>query len=332
MKIIKSISDIEKLAGMEKDCVLTIGNFDGVHIGHKQIITRAKRIADERKTVLIMLTFEPHPLAVLHPKHAPGVLTPIPMKKHLLEKLGVDWRLALKSSREFLSLTAEDFLNRFLVENTRPAVVVEGDDFNFGADRGGSIETLKKMASQKTFEVVVVDSQNITLGTGQTVRVSSTLIRYMLSNGHVADASLALGRFYRLIGKIIPGRGIGKKLGFPTLNMMQPKQVIPDEGVYAGLVNLGDSEYKVCVDNQRISAVFSIGQAETYGRDNPLAIEAHLLTGTDAGLTGQWMALDFVKQIRKQEKFESEKDLARQIEKDCLKAKQILDDMEFGHE
>jgi len=236
MRTIETISGLKQVL---KGCVLTIGNFDGVHMGHQEIVTVAKKIAREKGTELTAMTFEPHPVAALYPERAPGVLTPLALKKHVLARCGVDVLVVLKGDRELLSLSPEDFVSRFLVENIQPSVVVEGSDFNFGAARGGSIETLGKFGAEQGFGVWVIDPRKAKLSTGQTVRVSSTMIRYMLESGHVADAGAALGRPYRLVGEIIPGRGVGKKLGFPTLNMKKPRQVIPAEGVYAGFVKVG---------------------------------------------------------------------------------------------
>jgi riboflavin kinase/FMN adenylyltransferase len=207
MKIIETISELSKAA---EGCVLTIGNFDGVHIGHREILAAAGQAASARATELVVMTFEPHPVAVLHPEKAPGVLTPLAIKKHLLAECGVDSLIVLEDSRELLSLSPEDFVGRFLVENIRPSIVVEGDDFNFGAGRAGGIDTLQKLGAEKGFRVSVVGARKIELSTGQIVRVSSTMVRLMLESGHVADAAAALGRPYRLIERIIPGRGIGK--------------------------------------------------------------------------------------------------------------------------
>jgi len=156
------------------------------------------------------------------------------------------------------------------------------------------------------------------------VRVSSTMIRYMLRSGNVADAAILLGRPYKLIGKIIPGKGKGKELGFPTLNMQKPEQIIPAEGVYAGFVEVADSEEKVCTEKTKIPAVFSIGQARTFGDEHPLLIEAHLLIKNANKTIGKWLAMDFVRFIRSQHKFASVQELSAQIAKDCEKAKKIL--------
>jgi len=321
MKIVETISAL----GQATDgCVLTIGNFDGVHLGHREIIAAGRQVAREKGTELVAMTFEPHPVAVLYPERAPGVLTPLEMKKHWLAQSGVDLLIVLNGDPELLSLSPNDFASRFLVENIRPSVVVEGSDFNFGADRAGNIETLQTLGSSKGFEVCVVEPKKIKLSTGQSVRVSSTMIRYMLESGHVADAATALGRPYRLLEEIIPGRGIGRKLGFPTLNMKRPGQVIPAEGVYAGFVRVGDSEQDVLSCDQTVGAAYSIGQARTYGDDFPLLIEAHLLNTHVDAVVGKYMAMDFVERVRAQHKFKTPEELSKQIAGDCAVAKEML--------
>jgi len=322
MEKLRTISDLE---AVRKGCVLTIGNFDGVHIGHQEIICVARELADERQTDVVLMTFEPHPLAVLHPDKAPGILTPISLKKQLLIELGADVRLLLDATPQTLSLTPEQFVSRFVTETLRPCAVVEGEDFNFGAARAGNVQILRQMGDESGFEVVVAPARKIEIPDGQTLRVSSTMVRYMLGSGRVADAAMALGRAYRLIGQICSGRGIGRKLGFPTLNMTIPDQLVPGEGVYAGYVQLGMVEEDVARPQERIGAIFSIGQARTFGDEHPLLIEAHLLVSGDTDLTGKWMAMDFVGFIRPQHKFTSPEVLSKQIAKDCRKAANILD-------
>lgn len=321
MKVVRTASDI---GDIEKGCVLTIGNFDGVHIGHQQILLRARQIADERKKPLVVMTFEPHPVAVLHPENSPAVLTPLELKGALLAELGVDYLYVLADSRDFLSISPAEFVERFMAGAIKPAVVVEGEDFNFGSGRAGDIHTLDNLGRRNGFEVVVVEARTAMLSIGKSVRISSTLIRNMLIEGKIADVSAALGRPYRLLGVIVPGKGKGKKLGFPTLNLRTENQIIPAEGVYAGLVEIGDSRQDVCRIGDRMPAAFSIGTSQTYGGSNPLLIEAHLLRKEAGDLYGKWMAMDFIEYIRPQHKFESEKRLAEQIGKDCDEAEEIL--------
>jgi len=321
MKIIQTISQFQHIP---KGCVLTIGNFDGVHVGHQEILAVARETAETNDTELIAMVFHPHPVAILHPEMAPGVLSPLDIKKYLLADCGVDKVIVLRTNRKLLDLSPEVFVERFLVEHIKPSVVVEGDDFNFGAGRTGNIDTLKKLITEKGFEVYVIEPKNIKLSTGQTVRVSSTMIRYMLEGGHVADAAIALGRPYRIAERIIPGRGVGIKLGFPTLNMKKPKQVIPSEGVYAGFVKTGEIMDDALKSKKKIPAVYSIGQARTYGDDFPLLIEAHLLIKDVGDLIGHYMSMDFIERIRNQHKFKSPEDLSKQIAKDCYQTRKIL--------
>jgi len=160
--------------------------------------------------------------------------------------------------------------------------------------------------------------------TSQVLRVSSTIVRFMLEGGHVAEAAAALSRPYRLIGPIVSGWGRGRKLGFPTLNLRTPRQIVPAEGVYAGFVETAGSEQDLMCERKRVPAVFSIGQARTFGDEHPLLIEAHLLIGAVGDMTGRWMAMDFVERIRSQHKFGSPEELVAQIAKDCKEARAIL--------
>ena len=321
MKVIETISDIGKI---KTGCVLTIGNFDGVHLGHQKILAAAKVMAKEKTAQFIAMTFEPHPVAILHPEKAPGVLTPLELKKYLLQKSGVDCLIVLKGGPELLNLTAAEFVDRFLVQNIRPGVVVEGEDFNFGQGRSGNIHTLYTLGQEKGFHVRIVQACQAKLSIGPSVRVSSTIIRNLLEAGKVSDAAVALGRPYRLIGPVIAGRGKGKRLGFPTANLKPARQIIPAEAVYAGTVQIADNIKQLLQREEDIPAVFSIGTTTTYGPDQPLLIEAHLLADDVGDLIGKFMAMDFIKRIRNQQKFNTEKQLAEQIENDCKIAKEIL--------
>jgi riboflavin kinase / FMN adenylyltransferase len=327
MRILKQRSEFGQV---RQGCVLTIGNFDGVHLGHQEIFDTARRIARDRGTEMAVMTFEPHPVAILHPEKAPGVLTPLPLKLHLLEEYADNCIIVLEDNRDLLRLSPEAFVDQFLVAMIRPSVIVEGDDFHFGAARAGNVETLRQLGQEKGFDVAVVPPRQIELPTGQTLRISSTIIRYMLESGHVADAALALSRPYRLIGPIVPGWGRGRKLGFPTLNMERPKQIIPAGGVYAGFVGIAATERDVLHQDQRIPAAFSIGQARTFGEEHPLLIEAHLLVGDVGDMTGRWMAMDFVQRLRSQHKFGSPEELAAQITRDCREAREILQALTTG--
>ncbi|NIP25162.1 MAG: bifunctional riboflavin kinase/FAD synthetase [Phycisphaerae bacterium] len=324
MELIEVTSGLAELATVEKGCVLTIGNFDGVHIGHQHILNAAKQAATENQAQLVVMTFEPHPLAVLRPRQKPELLTSLALKKHLIAKADADYLLLVKSTPELLSLTPDEFVERFISKGIQPGIVVEGESFNFGSGRDGNVHTLQQMGEESRFLVSIIEAKEVQFSSGQTIKISSTLIRDMLKKGSVSDAALALGRPYRLIGRIVPGRGIGKQLGFPTANMAPPDQLVPAEGVYAGFVKIADSEQEVCAAKAVVPAALSIGRTQTLGADIPLLIEAHLLIDDVGELYDKWLAMDFIELIREQRKFDTEKDLSDQITKDCEKTKAIL--------
>jgi riboflavin kinase/FMN adenylyltransferase len=328
MKIIKKVTEFERL---KKGCVLTIGNFDGVHLGHQEILMSSHNIAAKRKTEFVVMTFEPHPVAILHPEKASGVLTPLPLKIHLLKQYADDCLIVLRGNRELFDLSPQDFVDKFLMEGIKPSVIVEGDDFNFGADRKGGIDTLKYLGDKYGFEVIVVTPKRVRLAMGQSIKVSSTIIRYMIESGHVSEAAIALSRPYKLMEKIVPGKGRGKKLGFPTINMRKPCQIIPQEGVYAGFVEISETEEALLEKCEKMPAVFSIGQARTFDDEHPLLIESHLLMENADKIKGKWIAMDFIQKIRNQHKFATPDELSKQIAKDCKKARKILTAERYEH-
>ncbi|MCP4612520.1 MAG: bifunctional riboflavin kinase/FAD synthetase [Planctomycetes bacterium] len=324
MKIIETTSVFEELTKVEKGCVLTIGNFDGVHLGHQEIISIARKLADQRNSELVLMTFEPHPVAILNPEKAPGVLTPMILKKHLLAHLGVDCMVILESSYRILNLSPESFVDEFLQKFSKPAVVVEGEDFNFGYGRSGNVQILKELGEKFGFELIIVPGKEIELAGEKNTRASSTLIRHLLHKGKVVDAAQALGRYYRLSGRTTPGKGKGRQLGFPTANIEPVNRIIPAEGVYAGFVEISETEQQLCQNKNRIPAAFSIGRAKTFISDHPMLIEAHILDKDTGDLYDKYLAMDFVRFIRHQQKFDSPEQLSVQIAKDCQCAKEIL--------
>lgn len=307
--------------------VLTIGNFDGLHLGHQDIIAAAKDAA--RKTTaadgkIAVMTFDPHPVAILHPEKAPGMLTPLELKEQLLRQLDVDYLIVLKDSFDLLNLSPRDFVDKFLMPTVKPSVIVEGPNFHFGYGRSGNVDTLKQLGSERGFEVIVVPPRQVDIDNNKTAMCSSSLIRNLLEKGNVAAARKALGHCYKLIGRTVTGRGVGKEIGFPTANIDPHDQIIPAEGVYAGFVEVADSFADICKAAPRRYAALSVGRAKTFLTDHPLMVEAHILDTDVEDLGDKFLALDFVDFIRPQQRFESKQHLATQIQKDCQTAKDIL--------
>jgi len=318
------IETLEKIDSKLRGCCLTIGNFDGVHLGHRKIIAAARKTAEKfGNCPVAAIVFDPHPVAILHPEKIPKVLTPLPLKKALLESAGIDYLIVLKDSYELLTLSPADFVDDFLKDIIAPKAVIEGDDFHFGYGRSGNPQILRQLGKQLGFDVVIVEPEIIKLN-GAAARVSSTIIRHLLQAGNAADAAKALGRPYRLMGKVVRGRGKGAELGYPTANIEPHEQIIPAEGVYAGFISVAENIEKLCLLEQKIPAVFSLGRAKTFISDHPLLIEAHILAGKVEDLYDKYLAMDFVDFIRHQQRFETEEKLKEQIKKDCEKAKDIL--------
>lgn len=309
---------------IEPGGVLTIGNFDGVHVGHQEILKTARQLAVDRRAALTLMTFEPHPAAILHPDKAPKILTPLDWKLHLLGRFADACVVVLEDNRELLRLDAEAFVDRFLMTAIRPSVIVEGADFRFGEGRHGTVETLTGLGRTRQFEVKVVPPRQVNLPNGRAMRVSSTLIRSLVEAGRTADAALAMGRPFRLIGRVVQGRGKGRQLGFPTLNMERPEQVVPGEGVYAGWVLVSPSREGLLSQEDRWPAVFSIGRTRTFGDDLPHLIEAHVLAGPVAEPAIPWMAMEFSERLRAQHAFPTQDQLVSQIRRDCQRARAIL--------
>lgn len=322
MQIYDTIRSLDRIP---KGLVLSIGNFDGVHLGHQTIIEAAKQAVQKYNAPdLAVMTFHPHPATILHPEKAPGVLTPIELKTHLLELQGIEHLIVLKDSFKLLNMSPKAFVDEFLISHVKPVVVVEGPSFNFGYGRSGNIETLKELAEERDFDVIVVPTEKIGTDDHTELLCSSSLIRDLLEKGSVTKAKAVLGRPYRLIGETIPGRGIGKRIGFPTANIDPAEQIIPAEGVYAGFVEIGSSFGEVCVSTQRKKAAFSIGRSKTFVSDHPLLVEAHLLDIKPGDLSDKWLAMDFIERLRPQKRFETKHQLKDQIAVDCKNAKDVL--------
>jgi riboflavin kinase/FMN adenylyltransferase len=287
MQHIETKQQLERIA---KGQVISIGNFDGVHIGHQELLSRAKETAKKHNTTLAVITFSPHPAAILRPENAPRILTPLPLKQRLLAQAGVDYVIVLTDTYDLLNLSPKNFVDEFLMKKVHPAAIVEGVNFTFGYGRSGNVLLLRDMGKERGFEVVIVQPKEQEFSKSERHTVSSSLIRSFVEKGNVKDAAVALGRPYRLIGQTIPGRGKGTEIGYPTANIEPLDQVFPAEGVYAGFVELGDSIEDLTTKDtknakeksnsylgKRLPAAISIGRAKTFVGEHPLLFEAHIL-------------------------------------------------------
>ena len=300
------------------DVVLTIGNFDGVHIGHQTILSVGRRRADAAGTPLAVMTFDPHPASILMPDRVPELLTPMPERTRQLFSAGADIVVVVHADAKFLSLSAGAFIRDMVVEKFHPVAMVEGDSFCYGQHRHGTVDTLRAEGRSYGFDVEIIEPIRINLGGSPSTVISSSLIRHLLKSGTVDQVAQCLGRPYVLLGKVKAGVGRGRTLGFPTANLSIGSQLIPPEGVYAGRAQLIDSEGKL---SESIVAAVSVGRALTFESDR-LLVEAHLLDFKE-DLYEQDIRLEFLAWIRDQRKFDTPEALSQQIEQDVARIREI---------
>jgi riboflavin kinase/FMN adenylyltransferase len=289
MTILEGIDGLRKLP---PGAVVSIGNFDGIHLGHESILATMRALRDRSKApALAVVTFEPHPLTVLRPEAVPPRLTPLALKNALLAERGVDVLVTLPPAPEVLDLSAERFWE-ILRDDVRPSHLVEGGTFNFGKGRRGSIQLLQQWAAGTGVTINVIQPVSTALLDFTVVPVSSSLIRWLLSNGRVRDAAICLGRPYVLEGPVVKGHQRGRALGMPTANLDCGEQLVPADGVYAG---------RCTVEGRTHAAAVSIGTMPTFGQ-NRRQVEAYLLD-FQGDLYGRVLRVELLDWVREQRKF-----------------------------
>ncbi len=293
--------------------VLTIGNFDGVHRGHQEILRQARLLADRDGRRLLAMTFEPPAAALLRPDNAPELLLPLERKCQLLGEFGADDVLVVRTSREFLDLPPETFVREWLVGRIAPAHIVEGPGFFFGHNRTGTIQTLQEMSAACGFAVTQVEPAVLELPGRGGVRISSSLIRELIRSGDVASAATCLTRPYALHGRVVEGDRRGLELGLPTANVDPGPMVVPGDGVYAAQSRIGGREYASAV---------SIGTKPTFG-GTQRCIEAHLLDA-HGDFYGLPIEITFLQWLRGQQSFADVAALLAQVAEDIKRVRQIL--------
>jgi len=304
MKIISGSEAFKKL--QIKNCVVTLGNFDGVHRGHQKIIRKAVERARAINGSSVVYTFDPHPLNVLRPEQEPPKITTFDEKAYLISLLGVDYLVSEHFTKRFAAKSPEEFLQEIICGRLRPCEIVIGHDYSFGRGRNGSVPLLQQAGTQHGFSVHV--EQDIR---DRNIPVRSTTIRNLITEGRVSLAAKLLGEEYRISGTVVHGKK--RRIGFPTANLSHVKDLVPHNGVYAVLADTPYGTY---------GAAVNIGFNPTFD-GKKRTIEAHLFD-FDEDLYGRDITLRFVRKIRLERKFESPEELKRQIGLDIDKAKKIL--------
>jgi len=300
---------------LRRPLCLAVGVFDGVHVGHREVIGTAVRTAAGKEMVPAVLTFEPHPDAVLNPRGAPPLLTTSEEKVALLRGLGVEVTVLARFERRLADMPAEEFVEDVLVDHLRARCVVVGENWRFGAGGRGTPELLRRMRERVGFRVTVVPGVLV-----RNRKVSSTRIRELLAAGEAKRAGELLGRSYGLLGRVVRGEGVGRRLGFPTANLeVSPEKLIPADGIYA------------CRSGQRRlrNAVAYIGRRPTFGERGERRVEVHVLD-YDGGveLHGRRMRAELVERLREDRRFGSEGALVEQMMRDCRRARAVLDSLQ----
>jgi riboflavin kinase/FMN adenylyltransferase len=289
--------------------VVTIGNFDGVHLGHQALLRGLVSAARARGAEAVVTTFDPHPMTVIHPDSAPPRLTTPAHRLALLEEQGVDAVLVLPFTHELSLWSPAEFVTRVLVSGLHAVEVHVGDNFRFGHRAAGDVTTLRELGDAHGFAVVAVPL------TGDTTRWSSTYVRQSLAEGDVASAAAALGRPHRVEGPVVEGDKRGRELGYPTANLDLPAgSAIPADGVYAGWLTRADGA--------RLPAAISIGTNPTFGGTSR-RVEAYVLDRDDLELYGEHVAVDFLARLRETVRFDGIEPLLAQMALDIEQARQL---------
>jgi riboflavin kinase/FMN adenylyltransferase len=292
--------------------VVTIGNFDGVHIGHQALFYEVIERAHAIDGTSIAVTFEPHPLRVLKRNASPPLITIFEQKVELIERSGLDVLISIPFTLEFAAMSAQRFVEDLLVRKIGMKAIVVGEDYAFGKNREGDIELLSALAPRLGYEVVVTGMIRTVKGTLD--RISSTAIRELVQTGEMAQAGRMLGRHFQLRGTVVTGRDRGGKLlGFPTANLKLEDELCPKTGIYAVTVE---------IEGRLLQGVANIGYSPTFD-DMQFTVEVHILDFNEM-IYGRKIRVNFTKRIRDEAKFASLAALKAQIAADVEAARRLL--------
>jgi riboflavin kinase/FMN adenylyltransferase len=306
------IQHLDEITAPFKNAVITIGNFDGVHIGHQALFYEVIENSQALDGTSIAMTFEPHPLRVLKKEHAPPLITLWNQKAELIERSGVDVLICVPFTLDFAAITARVFVEDLLVRKIGMKAIVLGEDYAFGRNREGDIELLNSLAPQLGFEVIVTSLIRTVKGVSQ--RISSTAIRELVQAGDMQQACKMLGRNFQLVGTVAPGRDRGGRLlGFPTANLQIENELCPHTGIYAVTVETRMGLHL---------GVANIGYSPTFD-DRQFTVEVHIIDFMET-IYGEKILVNFFKRLRGELKFEGIEPLKRQISKDIEESRRLL--------
>ncbi len=290
------------------ESVVTLGNFDGLHLGHAKILKRLRARSLALGLPSVVYTFDPHPLKVIRPEQSPALITTSDEKAACIEAFGIDYLVLAEFTQEFASKHPRDFVKESIVEGLQAREVWVGHDYAFGKGKRGTVEYLKEFGKEFGFHVVVVPAYK----KGGAV-VSSSRLRTLIGDGKVGEATSLLGRYFTLSGPVVHGKNLGKEIGFHTANIEVENELLPADGVYAVFVEFRGRRYQ---------GVANIGFAPTFG-PSERTIEAHILDFT-GDLYREELKLHLVRRLRGEHKFKNKEALAKRIGLDIERARRIL--------
>lgn len=299
MKIIKGL---EELPEFPKKTAVAIGNFDGVHLGHKQILETLVNEANNNDLISVVLTFSPHPKKVVG-KDPIDMIQSLDQRLESLSHFQVQATIILLFDRHLANHTAQEFIQKLVLKPLKAEEIIVGENFCFGKDRQGCSETLHTLAKTNRFQVHIVPPVTI-----EETTVSSSLIRNLLSEGQVERANVFLGRAYEIEGIVIQGKSRGKQMGFPTANIQSENEIIP-EGVFLS---------NTVIDGTAYASLTNVGKCPTFDQEGK-NVESYILN-FDKEIYGQKISIRFIKKIREEQRFSSPQELANQIQKDMALA------------
>lgn len=293
---------------LPRGCVATIGNFDGMHVGHQQIVRGVVERARELGKPSAVITFHPHPLSIVAPDRVPKQILTLAQKEELLRELGVDALLVVPFTHEFSRLTADRFIKDFLVDALDVSEVRIGRDFCFGAGREGNLAKLTETGKQYGFDVLGIEDVKI-----RGMRVSSSIVRDAIAKGALHIVTLALGRTYFVDGRVATGRRLGRKMGFPTVNVDSSNELFPYGGVFVTTCRFESF-------SRSFEGVTNIGVRPTLYENYATTIESHILD-FDSNVYGDTVRLYFHKLLRREQQFRSALELTNQIRTDIQRSR-----------
>ncbi len=308
MQVLRDINNLPQF----KNSVITIGTFDGVHTGHREIISKITNTAKQKEGKSIIITFHPHPRHIITPDNPVYYLTTLEEKIKIMEQYQIDYVAVVPFSREFSEINAVDYAENFLIKKFNPSVIVFGYDHKFGKDRSGDIHLLKSIANKYSVSIEEISEHVI-----DNLTVSSSKIRKFLSDGNVRDANELLGYHYELTGHVVKGDQIGRRLGFPTANIYveDENKLIPGDGVYVTTVEIKNR-------SQNYHGLLSIGSRPTFNKTEK-RIEVNILDFNEV-IYGETITIKLLEFLRKDKKFDSTADLIAAMEEDKLNAINLI--------